>query len=568
MIVNLVLVLFLLFMAYWWSQQGLFSGLLHLISVIVAGSLAFALWEPLAGMIMGMLSGGARYAWGASLILPFCILLGVIRLAYDKLVGRNMHFPTIVNLVGGGVMGLFSAILTSGIVLLGVSFMHVSSSFGGYEPMILGGSGGMEDNPGGKLWVGVDSMTANFFSGLSGGAFSTGTPMAEYQPNLLEQAWLFRAHTDPFASRIILPGTVEATSVITVATPVDGLSAEQRKVQSVAGPLTQGGKQAVAVMTTWSWNDKPGTFDEYKTVRIAPSQIRLATRPGGEPNGPITLHAPIGASKRPAGSASPLEFVSFDSSGAFISGVENHEFGFLFVVDSNAQPLRLMVRHTRVILPDSKKDPLLLVAAIGGPIAPAAGAASGGGDSGGGPSRVGQREGFTVGAGAVDIEVNDTIPRRVAQSAVPTTVKYRGNIIDSGDGTLKAPGGRLGSDIVDKIRHPSHIALVRVALETDRAQSVLGGAISSAASLGGVYVTDSGGSMHQPIGYIWLKASGDQYVYINSEQRIRAAREMKIREMGDGDTIYVYFDVPVGRSIVKYQVGQTQWDVSPPLETR
>jgi hypothetical protein len=133
---------------------------------------------------------------------------------------------------------------------------------------------------------------------------------------------------------------------------------------------------------------------------------------------------------------------------------------------------------------------------------------------------------------------------------------------------MKSPSGRLGSDIVDKIRHPGHIALVRVRLEADRAQSAIGGAISSAASLGGVYVTDSGGTMHQPIGYIWLKANGDQYVYINTDQRIRAAREMKIREMGNDDTIFVYFDVPTGRSIVKYQVGQTSWDVDPPLDVR
>jgi hypothetical protein len=568
MIVNLVLILFLLFMAYWWSQQGLFSGLLHLISVIVAGSLAFAFWEPLTGMTMNMLPGGARYAWGASLILSFCIFLGLIRLAYDKLVGRNMHFPPIVNLIGGAAMGLFAAILTSGIVLLGVGFMHVPSSFGGYEPVILSGSGEMQENAGGKLWVAVDAMTADFFSGLSGGAFACGTPMAEYQPQLLEQAWAFRAHTDPFASRIVLPGTVEATSLVAVPTPIAGLSAEQRQVQSVAGPLAQGGKQAVAVMTTWTWNDVPGTFDQYKTVRIAPSQIRLATRPRGEPNGAITLHAPIAASKRPAGGTSPLQFVAFDSSEAYISGVENHEFGFLFVIDADDQPLRLMVRHTRVPLPDSpKKDSALLVAAIGGPIAPPA-ASSGGGDSSGGPTQVGQRDGFRVGAGAVDIEVSDKLPRRVAQSAVPTNVKYSGSAITSADGMIKPPGGRLGSDIVEKIHHPSHIALVRVTLAADRAQSAIGGAISSAASLGGVYVTDDGGSMHQPIGYVWLKASGEQYVYINTDQRVRAAREMKIREMGDADTIYVYFDVPVGRNIVKYQVGQTSWDVDPPLATQ
>ena len=105
MIINLFLVVFLLFMVYWWSVQGLFSGVMHLVSVIVAGSLAFAMWEPITNGIFMRASSIAPYAWGLGLIVPFVILLTVLRVLGDKFIGRNMYFQPIISQVGGGVAG-------------------------------------------------------------------------------------------------------------------------------------------------------------------------------------------------------------------------------------------------------------------------------------------------------------------------------------------------------------------------------------------------------------------------------------------------------------------------------
>ena len=48
MLLNILVIVFILGMAYWWGIQGFFSGLLHCAVVITAGALALAIWEPLS----------------------------------------------------------------------------------------------------------------------------------------------------------------------------------------------------------------------------------------------------------------------------------------------------------------------------------------------------------------------------------------------------------------------------------------------------------------------------------------------------------------------------------------
>ena len=61
MIINFIILGFVLFMAYWWGNQGVFSAVLHTAAVIIAGALAFATWEPICiGLAM---KANAANAW-------------------------------------------------------------------------------------------------------------------------------------------------------------------------------------------------------------------------------------------------------------------------------------------------------------------------------------------------------------------------------------------------------------------------------------------------------------------------------------------------------------------------
>ena len=49
---NILIIGFVVLIAYWWANQGVFSALLHLIAVILAGAVALAVWEPLTTVLL------------------------------------------------------------------------------------------------------------------------------------------------------------------------------------------------------------------------------------------------------------------------------------------------------------------------------------------------------------------------------------------------------------------------------------------------------------------------------------------------------------------------------------
>ncbi|MFG0274722.1 MAG: hypothetical protein ACF8QF_06665, partial [Phycisphaerales bacterium] len=87
MLMNIGVILFVLFIAYLWTQQGLFSAFLHFVCTLIAGAIALAVWEPLVyGVFLGMRQD---LAWSLGLIVPFLVSLVVLRLASDKLIPNN-----------------------------------------------------------------------------------------------------------------------------------------------------------------------------------------------------------------------------------------------------------------------------------------------------------------------------------------------------------------------------------------------------------------------------------------------------------------------------------------------
>ena len=55
---NLLIIGLLGLITYWWGNQGLFSAILHLVCVVVAGAVALGLWEPL---VVGVLLRGTWF---------------------------------------------------------------------------------------------------------------------------------------------------------------------------------------------------------------------------------------------------------------------------------------------------------------------------------------------------------------------------------------------------------------------------------------------------------------------------------------------------------------------------
>lgn len=176
---NLLVIAIIALMIYLWTLRGFFSAMLHLLAVVVAGAIAFAVWEPLAYLILeksprgGFFSFIESIAWGAALMVPFGVCVILLRVITDKLVGANLTLVKSIDYLGGAVCGLFTGIITAGIVVLGMGMLWVGSSFLGYQRLDWSGStGGLQRTQ--KLWVPVDDIVARVYTKLS---------MTTLQPN-------------------------------------------------------------------------------------------------------------------------------------------------------------------------------------------------------------------------------------------------------------------------------------------------------------------------------------------------------------------------------------------------
>ncbi len=182
---NLLILALVGLIGYWWATQGVFSGLLHLLCVIVAGAIAFAFWEPVT---IGLLLRGSpfdNFAWGVSFIGLFVVPLFILRLATNKLVPANVDLPQWANLTFGFPIGVASGVLTMGMILLGTGFVQSQRDVFGYTGTVRNPDKlGQITHVGPSLWLPVHQLTSEFYSWLSVTSLSTGQPLRQYYPDL------------------------------------------------------------------------------------------------------------------------------------------------------------------------------------------------------------------------------------------------------------------------------------------------------------------------------------------------------------------------------------------------
>lgn len=220
---NILVIAFIGLIAYWWFNQGLLSSLLHFVCVLCAGVLAFATWEPVAGLLLTQ-KWMEPYALGVGLLLPFAVYLLLLRVAADKLAPDNLNFPQIANILGGGGFGLAAGVLTVGISLIGIGHTHASDELLGVKGAArTNRAKGQPDLNVGGVWVPAHAIAANTFAWLSEGSMSpsfSSTTLASMRPQLAEQAISLQRDTytknGRLARTVAGPGAVRLDRAILV----------------------------------------------------------------------------------------------------------------------------------------------------------------------------------------------------------------------------------------------------------------------------------------------------------------------------------------------------------------
>ena len=365
MFMNILIIVFVLGISYAWMIRGMFSSLLHLLCVIVAGALAFAFWEPLALLLIGMspergfLSFIESIAWGTALVLPFAIELLLLRLITDRAVSGNISNNKVVDYIGGGVCGVATASLTAGILVLGIGSMRVSTNFLGYQPLWYSaerstGAGSLVKAD--SLWLPVDKIVATMYGNLSTGAMSTAEPLNKWYPELTLTG---------FASRV---------------SPGDGggrnaLSPDDFKIKSTYTVGSTNGSDSVSELLKDVTNDQTQRYLDINSEPVSKGHIagyviefEPSAKERGEKGGQLIVsngqyRLLVEDSSGDTQTVFPIATISessqtgqfgrwrFDANDVFITSVGGKsrvQMAFEYVIPSGFSPIALYLKNIRV----------------------------------------------------------------------------------------------------------------------------------------------------------------------------------------------------------------------------
>ena len=215
MVLGIISVVLALLIAYIWSTRGFFSALIHMLCTIIAGAVAFALWEKIGYALLGASTPRGFFswldgvAWGVALMLPFVLVLVILRVGVDSILRANVHIEPAVNYVGGGICGLISGIITVGMLVMSVGMLRMESDLGflGYKPVEYADKSGLV-RVGGGMILPVDKLTASTYSFLAERAFSVDEPLGKWHPNFAEFGASNRLNYQGKGRNTVRPGRV------------------------------------------------------------------------------------------------------------------------------------------------------------------------------------------------------------------------------------------------------------------------------------------------------------------------------------------------------------------------
>jgi hypothetical protein len=544
---------FILAMILWWGSQGIFTAFLHLTAVIAAGAIAFAVWEPIG--IDLLLPRQGDYARGVALLSSFLLALLLIRACYDNLIKFNMKFNQVANLLGGGLCGFFTGVLTSGIMIIGMSMMPIGDNLYGYKPYIVGTDGKVGDNQ--KLFpFAVHEMTASFYQRLSNTSFSSDTPLSDHHPELVKQAFLYRIVYDPNSTLSAHPDAIKVTQVYELNTPVKEFSNDMAAAIP-EGIVAKANHKLYGIEIDFN---KKGAADPDGTTRIPPTQIRLQVASPKNESGNIerTLLAPLGFSVSDSGK--PIYHPIVDAAdSAYVLG-DHAAIMWLFAVPNDYTAEFIIARQNRfrIVAPlPLQKNPEILTKALGEPA-----------------TSVKVEDGGTHGVaeapelGSLIISANFPNNRfysRTQSTRDSTMVPEAGPVIDSGSGTLNPPlpGNRYDPEIIVKsIRAPKQYTVVQLPLVGEQAFTYLKAAMNLAAQVQPIYLEDSTGQKYSPVGYMINKGEKMEFK-LDPENGFQTVSQISgVNMLTKAETIWLVFYVPKGIRITKFVAATKKANVS------
>ncbi len=341
--------LLILLLAYMWGSRGFFSALLHMVCVLLAGAIAFAVWEPIGYMFVGAESQFVRdISWGAALALPFIFALLILRVISDKAVPANLDVDNVVNWIGGCLCGLVTGVITAGILVLSVGMMRVPTQVMGYNPVAYNATTGSLIKSGGGFPY-VDRLTAGLYSKLSLTTFRPvmGEPLAQLHPDFYTFGPTLRTNWgDGSSKHTVHPDNFTVLGRYTVKGTGDsfGTGGPRRvSVEWLDGPATGDNVHGFVVQFAAGAKEKGGQ------TLVGSGQMRLVCRNPSAPDDTVAVH-PFAMVSQGSGDSERLGRWLFNKQDIYISsvgGTATADMAFEFLVPAGYEPVALYTKGIR-----------------------------------------------------------------------------------------------------------------------------------------------------------------------------------------------------------------------------
>lgn len=559
MLTNLLVILFLALMAYVWATfQGFFTAFIQLIIVIAAGAMALALWEPLT--VRYLLEPFGDYAWGLGLLGPFLFFTVALRAIFSQVAARSVTFFNMFDTIGGAVCGLLAGVLAAGITIIGIGFLPLPADFGGIQPYRVNERGQVVAGESG-LWVPVDRYATGFFNRVSAGSLRSAAPLRTHQPDLAQQAALFRLRPRSDSRLTVTPGDVQVRDGEVYSRPLPIRNLDPRIVGALGPDIVDHDAMLLAVSTRWLRQE--GALDGDRQLRVSASQVRLISWDRRGRFGHARLHAPVAATQAQAvvegSTQKTYTLVPFNTAAASVGvGHGDAEIIFLFIVPADRGPAAILLRNLRLTLGEPQPLPDEKLAQVIGELPPL-------------PEEVAAMEAEKAAAAPTPtrtapadqavsddalVATTDRLPRPVPASRA-NRLELVGDRIASGQQFIARAAEALDAADrwIDAIATPQGAKLVRVKVSYDGAESLLGRAREAAMLFSPLVIVPSDGEQIAPIAYVWLRANGDQQIRVEPLRTLRAAQDLPLRDVRDEDALYLYYPAPEGARITSVRLG-------------
>lgn len=583
MILNILVIAIVLGVGLMWGLRGrgrgVFSAMIATICVIIAGAVAFAVWEPLVyGVLLDRMPD---IAWGVGLILPFALALGILRTIAEAAVPKNVQVDDATNFVGGAVFGLVSGVIVAGVLITGLSFMRIGPSLLGFKA-ITDDRGNLIANK--SLWVPADKITVGFYEYLSRGTLGTATPLAERSPHLAEQAAMSRmvysergsggkpslARTSIREGQFAIQGRYRVTAA--PEEPVTGFLDDRGSPQNQSVRYPSGDPVPADARVE-------GVFIEIQSlaaeksgqILISPGQVRMVVkRPNGEvmgvhPFAVLALPEAGGRLQRFRVAANDLHFPS-------VGGASSAVFGFEFAVPGDATVTDLFVKNYRVEM-NPKEEVKTAYAGFRardeairtGKLADATGIAPGGAKIDSASVDTSGSQTIATSGDSPIIKASDLIPNRwVINKGSGTgglTVDAQNKIVDGEHQFTMEQLNIRGVDRklqVESFASTPDTGIIQIEMATNSKMSLLGRSMETAESILQPVIADSQGNLYEPVGFVYSDGRVVQ-IRFTPGQPLRALSQIPaLSSAKQNQTLFLIYRPTKGARITRFLLGSKE----------